>query len=101
MTRAVGLYESPRKRYPPTTTYLLRNLSKLIKKESKIIKHKILSTNESFDLSRQSGSDFQRKVEENYIHARSQLSYMQMDSYYKCCKWISRYYFKIGLPDLN
>lgn len=24
-----------------------------------------------------------------------------MDSYYECCKWISRYYFKISLPDLN
>lgn len=44
---------------------------------------------------------FKGKVEENDIHAKSQLLYMQMDSYYKCCKWISRYYFKISLPDLN
>lgn len=44
---------------------------------------------------------FKGKVYENFIHAKSQLLYMQMGSYYKCCKWISRYYFKISLPDLN
>lgn len=40
---------------------LLKDISKLIRKERKIINYKILSTNESFDLSRQSGSAFQRK----------------------------------------
>lgn len=44
---------------------------------------------------------FKGKVLESYTHARSQLLCMQMDSYYKCCKWISRYCFKISLPDLN
>lgn len=61
MTRVVGLYEQPVKLYPPIATSLLREVSKLIKMESKIINCKIVSTNGSFDLSRQSGSDFQRK----------------------------------------
>lgn len=57
-----GLCEWPVKLHPPSTAASLGALSRLIRMEGTIINYKILSTNEPFDLSRQSGSDFQGKV---------------------------------------
>lgn len=46
--------------------------------EDKIINYKVLGTNEPFDLSRQSGSDFQGKVIGKCCGAKSQLLCVQM-----------------------